>query len=116
MREYHTFAVEHLSGATIVRIDRSQLSGDVDAEFLTLELKTLVADSTPRILVIDFENVQMISSTVIASFIQLKKHLDHTGAHLKLCSMPVPVREIYQTLNLEGNVFDIYDTISEALR
>ena len=115
MHEYHSFAVEQVRGATIVRIDRPQLSGSADAEILSLELTSLVTDHAPRQLLVDFENVTMISSTVIAAFLKLKKQLDGSGAQLKLCAMPIPVREIYQTLNLEGNVFEIYETISEAL-
>ena len=35
---------------------------------------------------------------------------------LKLCSMSPELRSVFQTLNLDGSVFDIVDTTQAALR
>jgi anti-anti-sigma regulatory factor len=114
MQQYRYFTVDTSQNATVVLLTERQLCGDIVAEVLKLELTSVVDSLAPRALLIDFQNVRMISSSVVTAFISLKKKLVGTGAKLKLCALPVPIREVYQTLNLEGSVFDICDSVLAA--
>jgi anti-anti-sigma regulatory factor len=115
MQGYRYFHVEETTSGMIVRISESHLSGGAIAEVLKLELSQLAKTKSPRLLLIDFQCVRMMSSWVIGALLLIKRQLDQYGARLKLCAVPVPIREIYRTMQLEGNVFDICDSVAEAL-
>ena len=116
MSTYHYFITEESTQAMIVHITEPRMSGQVNAEIFRLELAQLVADTAPRNLIIDFHSVKMISSSFVAALILSKKHLDRDRVSLFLCDMPGSVREVYRILNLEGTMFDIFDSVPSALR
>jgi anti-anti-sigma regulatory factor len=113
---YHDFITEESMQAMIVHITEPQMSGQVNAEIFRLELTQLVAGAASRNLIIDFHSVKMISSSFVSALILLKKQLDRDRVSLFLCDMPGAVREVYRTLNLEGTMFDIFDSVPSALR
>lgn len=115
MKDYRYFRVKETPNGMIVRISEPRLCGDCVGEVLTLELSQLVKTKCPPRLLIDFQCVRMMSSQVIGALLSIKKQLDQYGAQLKLCALAVPIREIYQTMRLEGNVFDVCHSVAAAL-
>jgi anti-anti-sigma regulatory factor len=113
---YRYFITEESTQAIIVHITESRMSSEVISEIFRLELARLVADTAPRNLIVDFHSVTMISSSFISALIVLRNQLDRDRVSLLLCDMPVSIREVYRTLNLEGTVFDIFDSVPSALR
>jgi anti-anti-sigma factor len=115
MTDYRYFIVDEANSAVIVRLTEPKLYGDVLAEMLKSELSSLVKSLRPKCLLVDFDGVNMISSSVIGVLLLVKKQLEKYGAKITLCGMPIPIREVYRVLGLDGNIFDIRSSIEEAL-
>ncbi len=115
MQRYRYFQIDVAAGGVIVRITEPQLYGHVVGEVLKAELSQLISTTHPKRLLIDFQHVKVMSSSVIEALISVKKQLDQLGRQLKLCAMPVSIREIYRTMQLEGSIFEICDSLGEAL-
>jgi anti-anti-sigma regulatory factor len=115
MQGYRYFQLEETPSGMIVRISESHLCGGCVAEVLKLELSRLVKTKSPQLLLIDFQCVRTMSSGVIGALLSIKRQLDRYGAQLKLCAVGVPIREIYRTMQLDGNVFHICDSVAEGL-
>ena len=103
------FRIESDGDPAVIVLTEPRLHGDVIGEVLRIELNQLVRDTRPNRLIIDFQNVTMISSSVISALVSVKKSLEEWGASLVLRAMAPPIRDVWQTLRLEGTVFDIQD-------
>jgi anti-anti-sigma factor len=99
----------------IVRITEPQLCGDVVAEVLKLQLSQRINARRPQRLLIDLQVVKAMSSSVIGALLSIKRQLDRLGGRLILCAMPVSLREIYRTMGLDGNVFDVWESLPQTL-
>jgi anti-anti-sigma factor len=105
-----------LSGdVTIVRLKDPRLSELLEITELHDELIDFIEQQEPRHLLVDFATVTACSTAVINALLRAKKRLLNHGGRFALCSMHEKVREAYRVLNLDGTVFEIYDSLPEAL-
>jgi anti-sigma B factor antagonist len=73
-----------------------------------------LADSEPHIkLLLDFGNVEHLSSAVLSMLINLNKRIDESGGKLKLANIKPQIYEVFKITRLD-TVFDIYDTTAKA--
>ena len=115
MPKYRYYEIEEADDVVVARIVDSYLQGDALAECLKLELLKVVQDKSPRLVVIDFQNVKLISSLAISSLLTINQRLASSGVYLKMCSMDDSLRQLFRTLRMDGSLFKIYDTLPEAL-
>ena len=80
-----------------------------------LELLAIIAEATPNKLLVDFARVTRSSTAVINSLLVAKKKLLGTGGDLFLCGLQDAVRHNFRILNLEGTVFEVFDSEELAL-
>lgn len=77
------------------------------------ELSTLVA-STPQIkLVLDFTQVEHLSSAALGMLITLRNKVEETSGQLKLASIKPQIYEVFKITQLY-KLFDICDSVNEA--
>ena len=79
------------------------------------ELFAFIELYRPDQLVIDFERIRYCSTALINGVLRARRRLDDIGGTMKLCGMCESVRDAFRGLNLDGTVFQIYDTLDEAL-
>ena len=79
------------------------------------ELIGYIEDKQPLHMVIDFRRVTQCSTAVINSVLRAKKRVVANGGLVKLCGMNEAIRGAYRMLNLDGTVFQIYDSVDNAL-
>ncbi len=115
MTQYRFFRVERNGEAVIAEIIESQLQGETMAEFLKLELIQIVETESPQVVIVNFRNVKIVSTSIISFLIYVHKRFSGMGIPLKLAAMSDSLRHIFQTLRLEGSVFSIYPTVDDAL-
>ena len=115
MNGYRYFTTEQLNDATIARAVDAYLQGTALAELVKFELAQIAASSPARTLIIDFSNVKMISSSVVSSLLSVKSQLTASDKRLRLCSMSESLRYVFKTLNMDGTVFEILDSVDQAL-
>ncbi len=116
MEEFRYIRAERFAGSIIIRFTDIDLSGDTLAECIRLEVEQLLKYERPDKLIFDFTNVRSISSSVISTLLVIRKRLVERRIPMALCSVPVPILEIYRTLQLEGTQFHVYGTINDALQ
>jgi anti-sigma B factor antagonist len=61
----------------------------------------LPRDGKPIALIVDFANVEMISSAMLGKVILLQRRIDSTGGRLCLCSLRPAVQDVLRTTNLD---------------
>ena len=100
--------------------DRSALAevgGDVDltcsAEFQQDLLELL--NGKPAQIVIDLTSVPYMDSSGVASLVKLLSRARKTQTGLRLVGLSERVRSLFEITRLDG-VFDIFDTVEDALR
>lgn len=116
MQDFRYIRVEQLGSAVVVRFVESDLSGMALAESVEIELSHAIAQYAPSRLIIDFDGVKLIASSVIGVLLNTRKRLTQQGGMLLLCRVPVPIREVYRTLNLEGRMLRVFPTVEDAIQ
>jgi anti-anti-sigma regulatory factor len=116
MDDYKYFRVEQHHDVTIVRLaDPSSLSRLLIAE-IEQELSRLIQVHNPRNLLISFEQVRSCTSELIAGLMIARNRMLSSGGTIKLCCMNDLVREVFQLVKLYGTVFEVYPTVTAALK
>lgn len=113
MQTYQFFTIENHGDVTLARAVDTHLQGLAQAEFVKEELIQIM-QLTARRLVIDFQNVRMISSAVISALLVVKGRAVNEGKQLSV-TMTDSLRAVFSTLNLDGTVFQIHSTTTQAL-
>jgi anti-anti-sigma regulatory factor len=99
----------------IARLLGGRLLDSAVVQEMTGELMAAIAAHKPTKLLISFARVMRCSTEVINSLLLAKKHLLGEGGDVKLCEMSDSIRHTYRILNLEGTVFEIFETEEDAL-
>lgn len=112
---YRFFTIQQQGSAVIARPVDLILQGTTLAEMIKLELMQIADVTHCDLLVVDFDRVKLVSSSVISSLLGVKRHLASTNGRLKLCGMSESLRYVFKSLNMDGTVFEIVADVSEAL-
>ncbi len=115
MSAFRYFTIEQVGDAAIARPVDQHLQGTALAELLKLELMQIFETTGCKTAIVDFANVKLVSSSVISSLLGVKRHLSASGIPFLMCGMSDSLRYVFRTLNMDGNVFNIVDDVSEAL-
>jgi anti-sigma B factor antagonist len=103
-----------IGGVTVVSfIDRKILDA-ANIQELGDELYKLVEDDGCRSVLLDFGNVEFLSSAALNKLIILDKKIKDHGGQLKLCNLLPEIREVFVITRL-NQLFDIRDTQDAAL-
>jgi len=78
------------------------------------ELLKLVDEGGRKKILINFEGVEYLSSTVLGKLIALHKRIALARGELKLCAIKPSILEIFEITKLD-RVFNIYDDQQQAL-
>jgi len=97
---------------------------DEEISKLQKSLTPLIDRDGGTVLILDFANVQFVSSSTLGFLVKLKNTITKCQGRLKLCCMGNEVKnapndrfvyEIFKVMKLDL-FFDIYDSVEEALR
>lgn len=116
MASYKHFDVERRPDTAVLRVKDARLFDTLTVNELEDDLLNFLEDEMPRHLVISFAPVINGSTAVINGLLRVKKRLVPAGGSLWLCDMAPVIRDAYQLLNLDGTVFQIVTSVSEALK
>ncbi len=116
MESWRYIEVQRRAAAVVVRFTENSLVGLALAEMLRLELTRLISDIGGSRLIVDFSDVKSISSSIIGELLRARQRLRSQGGQIILCNVPLPIQEIYRTLNLDRAVFPVCDSVESAMR
>jgi anti-anti-sigma factor len=108
------FQVDAQGHVTILRIHGASLLAP-DADELCQQLIEFVSTRQPHHVIVDFSEVTRCSTAVINTLLLVKKQLLSADGEVKLCNVSDGVRHVYRMLNLDGTVFEIHDSLLNAL-
>ncbi|MDA1049972.1 MAG: STAS domain-containing protein [Planctomycetota bacterium] len=107
--------VRRADGVLVVELIDPKLFDTATVTQLQDELLLLVDTERPSKMIVDFGRVVHCSTAVINGLLRAKKRILANGGQLKLCGMSSGIRDAYKMLNLDGTVFQIYDTLEAAV-
>ena len=99
---------------SIVRFKDQKILDEANIQQLGEELSELVIGGNHPKLLLNFENVEFLSSAALGKLISVKKKAAKSETDVKLCSIKHEIFEVFKITNLD-RVFDISDTQDEAL-
>ena len=100
------------SGELLVKIE-----GEVDV-YTSIDLKkelTRLIEANQNKIIIDLENVNYMDSSGLGVLVALLKELKKNGGDLKLISLPVSVKKIFDLTRLT-KFFNIYNNLQDATK
>ncbi len=100
------------NGELLVKIE-----GEVDV-YTSIDLKkelTKLVEADEKNIIIDLENVNYMDSSGLGVLVALLKELKKIGGELKLISLPVSVKKIFDLTRLT-KFFNIYNNLDEATK
>lgn len=89
-------------------LEESQLKG-LEGSFMPL-----IAQTPSIQLIVDFSNVQFLTSSVLGLLIRISKKIYETQGKLRLCSINPKILEIFRITRLD-KIFEIFPNVDEAM-
>ena len=115
MADYERFTVEHLGDVTVIRPVDRELSDLVMQDDLHEQLMSFLEDEKPDKLLINFGAVEYCTTGIINSLLSVKKRVMAHQGQFKMCNLTQHVHDAFRALNLEGKVFEVFDSEVDAL-
>lgn len=107
-------SVEYAENATIVTFTDEKILEEKDVQALQESIMSVIESASGGIkLVLDFSNVQFLSSAVLGLLIRISKKVYEGDGQLKLCSINPKIYKIFKITRLT-KIFDIYEDIGSA--
>ena len=115
MSTYKRFKANQHGDVAEARLLDQQLSDLVIQSELADEFLQFALSDHPNKVVVNFSNVQYCASAAISALINFRNELKSSGGVVKICGVSQPIREAFQSLNLDGTLFEIHDSLDEAV-
>ena len=107
-------SVEYSGKATIVTFTNEKILEQNDIQNLQDSIIPIIEQANEINLVLDFQNVQFLSSSVLGLLLRISKKVYERDGRLKLCSINRKIYEIFKITRL-NKIFEIYDDLESAL-
>jgi anti-sigma B factor antagonist len=99
---------------TVVHVAGPRLTDPVYINEFGDEILDVLDQAKPPDLLIDLNDVEFLSSSVLGKLIRLLKRTRQINGRLRLCSIRPSILEVFEITQL-NKVFEIYPDASEAL-
>jgi len=99
---------------TVVSFVDRKILDDTNIQEIGEELFDLVDKDYKTKLLLNFENVEYLSSAALGKLITLNKKIREEDGQLKLCGIKPQIYEVFKITKL-NKLFDIYDDDEKAL-
>lgn len=105
---------ESIEGVTVVSFVDTKIVTEENIQEVGDQLYSLVEDEGHRQLLLNFGNVQYLSSAALGKLINLKKKVGAVKGKMKLCCIHPDLLEVFRITRLD-QVFEIYPEEQTAL-
>ena len=106
-------SVEYARGATIITFTNERILEETDIQALQESIMSVVEPAENIYIILDFSNVQFLSSAVLGLLIRISKRIYEREGQLRLCNINPKIYEIFKITRL-NKIFDIYQDIESA--
>ena len=115
MTDQPRLLVEPVNEVTVVTFKDKKILDESSIQELGDALFDLVDKQYKTKLLLNFENVEYLSSAALGKLITLNKRVKEENGELKLCCIIPEIYEVFRITKL-NRLFEIYDDIEQALR
>jgi anti-sigma B factor antagonist len=106
--------VETVDGVTVASFADSDLTSEPVIEEVSKQLDSLAEGLGPSPVVLNFREVRMMSSTMLAVLLKFARKAEAAEAPLKLCCIAPNLLEVFRITKFD-RLFEIHDEESSAL-
>ena len=114
MADYRRLDVTEVGDIAVVRFVDRKILDEANIQEMGQELFDLIERDKRQKIVLDFANVQFLSSAALGKLITLEKKRKDHGGTLRLCNIRPQIYEVFAITKLD-KLFDIREGESEAL-
>ncbi len=114
MSVHRRIQTSDISGVTVVSFMDSKILDAASIQELGDELFNLVDKDGVKALLLDFGNVEFLSSAALNKLIILDKKVKMKGGQLRLCNLKPEIQEVFVITRL-NQLFEIKDTVDDAI-
>ena len=107
--------VEDIGDVTVVNFTDRKILDEQNIQLIGDQLFSLVDEVGRRKLLLNFVNVEYLSSAALAKLITLNKKLQQAGGRLIMCNIDPQIYEVFEITKL-SKLFNIYPGEQEALQ
>ena len=111
----HRLKVEEVGDVTIVNFVDRKILDEQNIQVIGEQLNSLVEESERRKLLLNFENVEFLSSATLGKLISLNNKIAKAGGKLVLCNINENIYEVFRITKLNER-FNIRKEVHEALQ
>jgi anti-anti-sigma factor len=106
----------HDENIIVVRLLDKRLSDPMVVDSQRAALKDLLQrEPASQSFVLDFELVSFLVTNALNNLLVFNAQISRENGRLVLCRLSPALREIFRRTYLEGNVFEIVDTLEQAI-
>ena len=106
--------VDQVGDVTVVRFVDRRILDEQNIQAIGEQLYALVDDEGRSHVLLNFDNVEYLSSAALGKLITLNKKIRAVSGQLKLCSIKPEIYEVFEITKL-NKVFQIFDEVKDAL-
>ena len=114
MAEPRRINVEDVGDVTVARFVDKKILDETNIQTIGDQLFSLVEDEGRQKIVLDFENVEYLSSAALGKLITMDKKVKAAGGKLRLCSVRPEIYEVFAITKL-NKVFKIDEDQERSL-
>lgn len=107
-------SVEYADDTTIITFMDEKILEDKDIRLLQESILSVVEQGDGIELILDFCNVQFLSSAVLGLLIRVSKKVYERNGKLRLCNINPKIYKIFKITRLT-KIFDIYEDLDSAV-
>ena len=107
-------SVDYAQDATVITLTDEKILRTADIIALEESIMPLIEAEDTAMTVIDFTNVQFLSSSVLGLLIRISKKIYEQDGQLRLCNINPKIFSIFKITRLD-EVFDISDDLHKAM-
>ena len=105
--------VKYTDTATIITFTNEKILEEKDIAALQQTIMPVIEQSEQVHFILDFSNVQFLSSAVLGLLLRTSKKIYEKNSTLRICNINQKIYEIFKITRL-NNIFDIYDDLQAA--
>ncbi len=106
--------VEDIGDVTVARFVDRKILDETNIQIVGNQLFSLVDDEGRKKFILDFNNVEYLSSAALGKLITLDKKVKSNGGTLRLCNVRPEIYEVFAITRL-NKLFQMYDDQEKAL-
>ncbi len=114
MADYHQISVKEVGDVAVVRFKTHKILDEMHVQRFGEELISLLDVENRKALLLNFEDVEFLSSAALGHLIKLDRRAKKGGAKLVLSNIRTTIYEVFSITGLD-KMFDIKTSEKEAL-